>query len=213
MYNQYGYKPIQTPKLSNKLAELVGIILGDGCIMAYPKNSIYSLTIAGNSKKDYYYLKEHVSSLLKELFDLVPYFYLQKDRAGIQLTVRGKMLITYLVKIGLKPGNKVKNNITIPGWILENKSYVQACIRGLIDTDGSVYFCGDGSLFTKINFCSGIEKLRKDFRNALIKLGYHPTPWNKKNLMIYRKNDVIKYYKEIGFKNLRNLTKFKAPVV
>jgi hypothetical protein len=41
--------------------------------------------------------------------------------------------------VGLPCGNKIRNRASIPSWIFENEKYLKACIRVLIDTDGSIY--------------------------------------------------------------------------
>jgi len=86
---------------------------------------------------------------------------------------------------------------------------MQSCLRGLIDTDGSVYLCGNGSRFPRLNFSSNIEQLKKDFSKLCKKLGFRNTPWNGKNTMIYRKKDIFKYRDEIGFSNSYHLGRFQ----
>ena len=48
-------------------------------------------------------------------------------------------LINFLEDKGFKPGNKIKNKLRIPSWIKNNRKFLKACLRGLYDTDGSVY--------------------------------------------------------------------------
>ena len=92
-----------------------------------------------------------------------------------------------------------------------------ACLRGLIDTDGSVCMCGNGSLFPRIGFCSKIESIKQDFSKLCFGLEYNPTKWMGKNIVIYRKRDIFKYYAEIGFSNPYHLERFErmcqAPLV
>jgi intein/homing endonuclease len=64
---------------------------------------------------------------------------LKKNIQAIILSKQSKNLVFTLEEIGLKAGNKSKNRTSIPNWILKDKQYSIACIRGLIDTDGSVY--------------------------------------------------------------------------
>lgn len=91
---------------------------------------------------------------------------------------------------------------------------------GIILGDGGVYMCGNGTLFPRIGFCSYIPQLRKDFRRSLLILGFKPLKWiMKTKTALYRKEEVFKYKKEIGFNNSKHIKRFKmlmevnAPVV
>jgi hypothetical protein len=47
------------------------------------------------------------------------------------ISVYIKELILTLEKFGLKRGNKVKNNVGIPDWIFNKKTFLESCIRGI----------------------------------------------------------------------------------
>ena len=69
-------------KKNEKLAELVGIILGDGNLHVYQKNNsigVYSLRIAGNYIKDYEYLTNYVANLCRNIFMVNPKIYQQPN--------------------------------------------------------------------------------------------------------------------------------------
>jgi len=212
--------PIKIPKKDERLAELVGIILGDGSIYKSKERSMYELRIAGHSIDDKEYLINYVGSLIEELFGIKVRLYFFKNKKCLHIKAQGVRLISYLEKIGLISGNKVKNDVGIPQWILDSKEFTKCCIRGLIDTDGGVYDCGNGSLFPRIGFCSYIPQLRNDFRNSLLNLGFFPLKWiMKTKTAIYRKKEVFRYIEEIGFSNPKHIKRLKmlldsnAPVV
>lgn len=200
---------------SKELAELIGIILGDGNIWA--DNHYYYLTIVGNEKKDKDYLLNYVKPLIKKVFNEDMNIRRHKTHNELFLYKGSKSLVFTLKHFGLKEGNKIKNNVGIPSWIFKNKSYIRACIRGLIDTDGCV--CPiTGRNYSYIWFSSNILKLRTDFDKAMKILGIKTSSWNiRKNrtpeIYIGNKNMLFNYMKTISFKNKRNLNKFKAPVV
>lgn len=206
-------KIISYPKRSKELAEFVGIILGDGCVTSYKhpikKNCYHGIRIAGNSITDRDYILNYVLPLTKKLFNVNPSIYEPKKERVMYLQLQSIRLIKFIKSIGLTPGNKLKNNQGIPDWIKQNPKYLKVCLRGLIDTDGCVYLCGNGTNFPRINFCSKIYKLKNDFYEALFYLKFNPTKWNGKNLMIYRKEDIFRYKKEIGFSNPKHLIRFK----
>lgn len=104
-------------------------------------------------------------------------------------------------KLGLKSGNKIKNRI--PKWVFSSKKYLQACIRGLIYTDGSVLPI-TGKNYTYIWFTCANSDLREDFSKAMNILGYKIAKWNfngTPETYIGSKELIRKYYKEIGFNN------------
>ena len=65
-------KTITIPPKNEKLAELVGILLGDGNIHVYKgkKSTSYAVRIAGDSNKDKKYLIDYVKPLCDSLFDV-----------------------------------------------------------------------------------------------------------------------------------------------
>lgn len=212
-------KVIRLPEKDEKLAELVGIILGDGNIHVHQKgNSVgtYSLRIAGNYLKDYEYLTIYVANLCKGLFNTKPRIYKQPNVNCIYVIIDGRLIVDFLIEIGLKVGNKIKSQVTIPYWILQNNDYIKACIRGLIDTDGCVYeMLPHWPGLFQINFENRNYTLLKDVRGALIKLDYNPSKIcgkrtiNGTKFYIFRKEEIKKFYKEIGSNNDRNIKQFE----
>jgi intein/homing endonuclease len=82
---------------------------------------------------------------------------------GIYLTIYSKKLVYELISLGLIPGNKVENQIKVPKWIKECKSYMIACLKGLFDTDGSIFpVIKEGAI--KMNFKNGSLSLVEDFK-------------------------------------------------
>lgn len=89
---------------------------------------------------------------------------------------------------------------------------MESCVRGIVDTDGSVFPKSRNKSMPQIEVSSRIPNLRRDFRNGLIKLGFKPSNWsngsNSPNCGLYAKDQVIKYYKEVGFSNPKHKKKF-----
>lgn len=203
---------IKQPKYSIKLAEFVGILLGDGNIFVKKyssKHVVYQVRICGDKNNEKDYMLYFVRSLIIELFKLVPKVKFHKNSA-IYICINSKPLVEFLKKIGLKSGNKITNCITIPFWIKCKKSYLQACIRGLIDTDGSVFrLSNKNPNYIRISFKNRNKKLLKDVKVALTKLGFSPSKIIYFNIFITRQSDVKKYVKEIGFKNPKHISKLR----
>ncbi|MBM3232072.1 hypothetical protein FJZ21_01700 [Candidatus Pacearchaeota archaeon] len=204
------FKPVS---FNNFLAELCGIILGDGHLEYYQngkKIRSYSLTVTGHSVKDSNYLRKYVNNLIKQLFNYDSRFKNSNDGNGLYLVVNGKRLIEFFEKIGIKPGNKKINSQGIPAWILENKDYLAACLRGLMDTDGSIHYISKHNRNLRITFTSYIPKLLDDVRESLLRLGFHPSKIIKGNqIFITRKEDIQLYLKLIGFSNDKHLNRLQ----
>lgn len=70
-----------------------------------------------------------------------------------------------------KGGSKYKQNISIPAWIKKNKKHSIACIRGLFETDGSIY---NDRNYKMVNFVTIIPDLATDVIEILEKLKFSP---------------------------------------
>src|SRR3989344_2376570 len=111
------------------LAELFGIMLGDGCLTHYQ----VSVTLG---KKELLYAW-HVQRLLKRIFGGKPGIALLSS--GYKTVYLGSTLATaWFMREGLVR-NKVKSQIDVPIWIYSKADYMESFLRGFFDTDGSVY--------------------------------------------------------------------------
>ena len=130
---------------------------------------------------------------------------------GRHLVVYSKELVNFFVNMGLKPGNKIKKQTTIPSWIFQKKEYLQACLRGLIDTDGCVHRMSQrDSNLIRINFVNHNLTLLKNTQKAFLLLGYHPSKIIRNRVFyISRQNEISKYLKEIGFSNKKHKDRLK----
>ncbi len=198
------------PKNDSLLAEFIGIILGDGHIEDYSKTGNANIDIVGHLYEDRIYLENHVSKIIKTLFNIDPRYRIFNKNNGLCIRLQSIKVVKFLKNSGLKPGNKIKNKQGIPKWVFNNKKILSCCIRGLFDTDGSVYLCGNGTLLPRIGLECHNKILRKDIRKALLILGYHPfKSWVlNKRIAIYRKQDVVKYLSNVGFRNQKHIKKF-----
>lgn len=208
-------KPLLLTKKSEKLAEIIGIILGDRNIWVNGSHNYVRVT--GHAHDDREYLLNFVKPLFSEVFKIDMDYYEQKDSKLI-LTKGSKNLVHTLTFHGLSPGNKKKNNVRIPKWVFNSDEYLKRCIRGLVDTDGSVSPI-TGRDYSYIWFKSAIPGIQKSFEKAMKKLGIKTSKWSKNRkvgtsqIFIGGKKEIIKYYKLIGFNNPKHRQRFLAPMV
>lgn len=185
--------PLKKIRKCGELAEFIGIMLGDGNIY---RNRI---KIAFDKRNEKYL--SYVERLFENLFGVKFKKTVYSETNQAYLYYYNKRLIEKLILLGLKRGHKIKKNIGIPGWIKENKNYVRRCIKGLIDTDGCIYFSKrDKQKYIK--FTNFNRQLLEDFKKTTSMLNYSFVKANKNNWCLYRKDEVARFIKEI--KPLKN---------
>lgn len=210
-------KKLPEIKFNDKLAEFVGAVLGDGHVQFNEEKGVYHIRIAGDLVKDKEY-HTYLRNLVKKIFNLKAVEQKMPKNNERFLDVYSKNLVKLFISMGINSGNKIKNQSTIPEWVWGDKKFVRACVRGLIDTDGSIFrMSRRDSHLLRISFTNYNQKLLEDTRNALIELGFHPSKIiSEKQFFISRKEDISKYLKEISFSNRKHserLNKFVSPIV
>jgi intein/homing endonuclease len=213
-------KEINLPHESEGLAEFYGIMLGDGNSnrsKAY-KIGTYAIRIVGDSRYDRDYLINYVKPLIEKLFNINVRVGKYKKTNAMFLESHSVKLVEFLEGKGFKPGNKIKNKLEIPKWIKEDEDYLKRCLRGLYDTDGSVYKLTNQNSF-QVLFTNYNSFLLNDVRNSLLKLGVNCSKISGgKDVYITKKSEIAKFFKVIGFSNPKHINKIKkwmldSPVV
>jgi len=161
-------------------------------------------TITLNSRADLKYSK-FVADLGKRLLGERPRIYKRKDYNALILYYNGRFLVNFLVKIGLKIGNKVRQQIDAPAWIKNFLPYKIACLRGIMDTDGEIflhkYKVNDKKYFyRKVCFVNRSIPLLNFVKNTLKELGFNPKLINNvanKRVWLYNSVEVANYLKKL----------------
>ena len=196
-------KNVALPKYSSQLAEFFGIMMGDGGI-----NNLWQVTITLNSIKDAQYTP-YVSGLCKKLFGIAPAIRKRKTRNALVISLASTSVVDFLAINGLIRGNKLKNGLKIPTWILDKKSYKMYGIRGLIDTDGCIFVHTHkvvGKIYNNIGltFTSYSPALIFQAADILEEFGIVPhITKRKRDIYIYQADSVEKYLKIFGTSNNR----------
>ena len=194
-------KKIKIPEVNEKLAEFIGIYLGDGTMTPY------QLRIVGDSRYDKLYFN-YISNLIFHLFGLKTSIIMHKNTNTSLLVVYSKNLCDFLnKKFRLKPGDKIRNENIIPKGVLNNKNLSIACLRGLVDTDGSVSRRGrEGSQFC-IQFTSHNKKLLEQVKvigNNLKFFTFNSETGSGTN----KWKNIINYFKIVGSSNPKHIIRF-----
>jgi hypothetical protein len=198
-------KIIRIPQRSSELSEFIGIFLGDGGI-----SNASQITITFNKKNDRGYSRK-IKKLIENLFDIKPVIYklsAPKSKNVIRLAVSSANLVDFLERNGIKKGSKVKNQVDVPSWIKRNLEFSKACLRGLVDTDGGVYYHrhmskGCKSLNIGLCFTNKSVSLLNFVKKTLKRLNFNPkVSSGGYNIFLYREPEVLRYENEIDFSNL-----------
>ena len=116
------------------MAELIGAILGDGNI--YDKRPSY-VEMCGNPVNDLQYYKLVLIPIVREELGRNPKLFLRYG--GLRFRINQKSFVEWLKQTGL-PAGEAKGSSAIPDFIFSNVRLLARCVRGIYDTDGSVYF-------------------------------------------------------------------------
>lgn len=181
-------KTIPKVNYNANLAEFMGIMLGDGNLW---NNRV---RIAFDKRNKIYI--EHVFKLFSKIFGINLKKEVNKNTNQFYLYCNNLFIVETLLNSGLFRGDKIKNQVGMPSWIKKKEIYVKRCLRGLIDTDGCIYFSKrDKKVYIK--FTNFNKQLLGDFKDLTKILGYNFARANKNNWCLYRKDEVIRFINEI----------------
>jgi len=199
-------KCIKIPQKSVKLAEFVGIMMGDGGMTKY------ATTITLNSESDLDY-SIFVCKLIEKLFNVSPKIYKDRDSLAMGIVVHRKNLVEFCESIGLKVGNKPEQGLNIPSWIKNNKRYSVACVRGLVDTDGSIFthkykVRGKEYNYKKLSFTSCSTPLCQSVYKILKNNGITSRLARNIDVRIDSKESMKTYFKLFNTHNPKHLKRY-----
>lgn len=180
---------------SDKLAELFGILLGDGNI------SLFQIKVTLSKEEKSY--SEHVANLFKINFNASPKILVRKN-GHLDIYLNSVKLSKWLMDEGLV-FNKVKSQVSPPLWIFRKKEYMNSFLRGFFDTDGSLYKLRYG---LQMSFSNRSMPLLVSLQKTLNLLQYKPSEISSWKIYLTSKKDISRFFKEIKPKNQKHLNRF-----
>ncbi|MBN2330899.1 MAG: hypothetical protein JXC85_03720 [Candidatus Aenigmarchaeota archaeon] len=205
-------------KESPILAELIGILLGDGSIGIYKckrKCGNFSLqhkmqiTLNSIDDKDYIIFLE---KMIFRLFGVKPKITYRSGRT-CDLRLFKKEIIQFLInEIGMVMSPKWKN-AKIPDYYLHTDLEIKI-IRGYFDTDGSVVVTNNnGTLYPRLEMKICPSPMQSHIIDILkrmeFRFGVYSIGKGKVRIQLNGKQQLEKWIKEIGFSNNKHIIKAK----
>ena len=148
------------------LAELIGVVLGDGHIWKYPRTE--ELSIFSNANNPGFVRR--YSDLIENVFGKKPVVTNHSNRNCIRIRIYENHISE---RLGMPVSPRKNKVIKVPGWILENDKYILRYLRGLYEAEGS--FCKHIPTSTwKFFFSNKNQSMLNNVFRLLKKLGFHP---------------------------------------
>ncbi len=169
------------------LAEVIGLLLGDGCISRYVSANRLRFEIAftGNeSEHDYY--RDFVKRTIERYFPLKGQLILRGDNT-VRLHYRSARLASFLLSIGLPLGKKI--DARIPEFV-RRAGHLIPFVRGFYHAEGSLYsryskkYAGHKRIYSNlmvVQFRCKLKTLMMEVRDVLKSLRLKPNRIGEKN--------------------------------
>jgi hypothetical protein len=199
-------KPITLPNKNKDLSELFGILIGDGGITERQVR----ITLNSETDKEY---SDFVMKLILKVFNVKSQKNKVRSCKAINICVSRTDLVQFLIKNGLKKGNKLKQNLSIPDWITRKQIFLTACIRGMVDTDGSIVhevhtIKGKKYSYNRLNFTSASPVLVQQVMCFFRDIGFHPKLRRRgRSVELENKIEIWEYFKRVGTHNPKHLNR------
>ena len=196
-------KPITEPRESSDLAEFMGIFLGDGGL----SERQLVITLCSDEKP---YVK-FVRNLMKKLFGVNPSVYQSKHERVIDVVISRTALVRFFQeKLKIRPGSKIRQKIDVPGWIKDNEKYRAPCLKGLFDTDGSIFihkYKSKGKVYAykRLGFTNRSLPLLESAKEMLDSLGVNNRLAGRYDIRIEAKKDIDEFFSLVGTHNPKHL--------
>ena len=193
---------------SERVSELIGAILGDGNI--YDRRPTY-VELCGNPVNDSDYFKSVLLPIVKAELHLSPKLFIRSR--GLRFRINNKSFVDWLKRMGI-PSGELKAKARIPSFIAENRRLLVSCIRGIYDTDGSVYFDARATYrkpYPRIDLHMRNRELLNQLTVLLTDFGIVHSFVRSKGSLETSGVDVLKQFLEkIGFSNSYHIQRIRS---
>lgn len=198
-------KEILKPIPSVLLAEFIGALLGDGMINHYQ--------VQFTAHKEEFLYHEFLEKITKELFGLSGTHATHGKDNAITFTISSRTLVEYLNTLGIS-SNPTERKVSLPEWIFVSRGRRLAFLRGIFDTEGSVYshrykVNGKCYHYTKISIANRAQSILHAVEQILSEHFFHPRRSTKNDAIVLENSAEVRHFVIlIKPHNTKHLTRF-----
>lgn len=179
-------------KKNGDLAELIGIVLGDGHIGTHERCE--SLRIVGDANKMGFV--NRAANLIESVFGKRPNIAKRKNGNGVNITLYEKGIAK---RLGIPTGGRSYYRFVLPRWIARNRKYTLRFLRGLYEAEGSLSH--HAATYThKFTFSNTNPHLLALVAGLVRKLGFTVSV-SKLQAQVSRKDEVQKLANLVHFRD------------
>lgn len=194
--------------ISAEECELIGAFIGDGHV--YRGFRKYIVGFTGDRVNDAAYF-DHLRGLLKETWgiDKKPFF----RSGGLRIVFQSKSVALRLENFYKFPTSAKCYSVSIPDFLISDWAYARHVLRGLVDTDGSVFVSKKPGVekYPSLEITTVSPTLAKQVRAILVEWGFRvanlrlsyskrsKTPAYK--IALFGWKNLLMWFNEIGFSN------------
>ena len=196
-------------EITEGISEIVGVLIGDGYI--YMKNKKYQIGFVGNPRTDREMFENLKELIFKEWNKKTE---IKLRERGLRLVFNSKEICLFLTEnLGIPFGEGKCERVFIPKIIFDNWDLTKYAIRGIMDSDGSVFVSRKPGIekYPSMEITTTSLRLANQLREILIEKGFRVanirsalSKTSKRiayRVCLHGKENIRKWINEIGFSN------------
>jgi len=173
------------------LAELIGVVLGDGHIGRFPRCDSLRITANGDNVG----FVQRYAYLVDKVFDRKPAVARVKKSKAVTITIYERHISK---RLEIPHGSRHDLQYAVPTWIRRDTGHICRFLRGLYEAEGN-YNVHLPTYTHKLQFANTNQSLLRIVFTLVRKLGFHPH-MSARQVQVSRKEEV---------QNLKNLIEFR----
>ncbi len=200
-------------KVTSELAELLGIMYGDGCLSnSGSKHLVY---ISGHKDDDFEYHNKIIRKLFFKVFNKEVNICMRNDENTLFIRFSDENIFNIFKSLGMPIGLKL-DKLHLPEDIKNDRELMCHFIRGITDTDGCIIFSKqhrDKPYYLRIEITNKSENFLKEILEFLKNNGFYGSVSNKGvgyRLEVPGLQNLNKWLKYINFRNVKHIKKIEA---
>ena len=200
---------MKIPKISEELAEETGWHIGDGSMNLYlrkgKEKGIYQLRGHIEDDKEHYLVR--IKQLFEGLYNLKISLREMSSTRVFGFQIWNNELVNFKKSLGLPLGKKW--DVLIPKVFLQSRELKIAVIRGIFDTDGSIYLeKKNNKLYPTIYIGTICKSLAEQLEFILKEEGFRVTIYSQLNNLHFKRQ---RYYK-VNIRGVKMFHKFMEEI-